>query len=100
MLKLIPWSMFFSLFFLILPSLFPLIFSLGQKPNIWEKLTMYLLGSSISIFISFAIMGVIISLKKEKLKKNMCFSLKSAIKFVIMLFSITILYTMFLQFFL
>ena len=55
-LELIPWSLFFSLFFLILPSLLPAILSQGKKPNIWEDVTMYLLGSSISIFVSSAIM--------------------------------------------
>ena len=61
-LELIPWSLFFSLFFLILPSLLPTIFSLGKKPNIWEDITMHLLGSSISIFVSSAI----------KISSNIC----------------------------
>lgn len=92
--------MFFSLFFLILPSLLPAILSQGKKPNIWEDVTMYLLGSSISIFVSSAIMGIIISLKKEKIEKNTVFSIKSALIFVMKSFFITIVYSMILQFFL
>lgn len=99
-LELIPWSLFFSLFFLILPSLLPTIFSLGKKPNIWEDITMYLLGSSISIFVSSAIMGIIISLKKEKITKNTIFSIKSALIFVMKSFFMTIVYSMILQIFL
>ena len=99
-LELIPWSLFFSLFFLILPSLLPAILSLGKKPNMWEDVTMYLLGSSISIFVSSAIMGIIISLKKEKIEKNTVFSIKSALIFVMKSFFITIVYSMILQFFL
>ena len=38
-LELISWNLFFSLFFLIVPSLLPLVLSLGQKPNIWEDIT-------------------------------------------------------------
>ena len=98
-LELIPWSLFFSFFFLILPSFLSLVFSLGKKPNIWEDVTMYLLGSSISIFVSSAIMGIIISLKKEKIAKNTIFSIKSALIFVMKSFFITIVYSMVLQFF-
>ena len=98
-LELIPWSLFFSFFFLILPSFLPLVFSLGKKPNIWEDVTMYLLGSSISVFVSSAIMGIMISLKKEKIVKDTIFSIKSAIIFVMKSFFITIVYSMILQLF-
>lgn len=98
-LELIPWNLFFSFFFLILPSLLPVVLSLGEKPNIWEEITMYSLGSSISIFISSAFTGIIVSLKKEGGIKNTTFSIKSSVIFVIKSFFITIGYSAILQIF-
>lgn len=98
-LELIPWTLFFSFFFLLLPSLLPAVLSLGEKPNIWGPVTMYLLGSSISIFVSSSFMGIIISLKKEEAVKNINFSIKSAIIFIIKSFFITIFYSIILQLF-
>lgn len=99
-LDLVCWSLFFSFFFLLLPSLLPATLSLGSKPNIWEDVAMYLLGSSISVFVSLAVMGIIMSLKKEKITKDMSFSIVSAVIFVMKSFFMTTVYSMILQIFL